>query len=225
MTTSFVRAFRSSDADSEGPIRFIASTEGLARDGLIIDSAAWDLENYRKNPVVLWVHDYRGNTLPIGRAEVSIADGRLICDIDFDADDPFAAQVERKYRRGYLHAVSVGWDTHELDRSGDSPVVRRAELLDISAVPVPGDADALIQRQAAAVRSLADSDELTPTDLVAITEALDILSTVLARATPNLDPAATDPDADPDVDPGTRAASSLLDTLDQIIANHHTEGN
>ena len=54
----------------------------------------------------------------------------------------FARQVERKYRDGFLHAVSVGWDTIELDGR------QRYDLLDLSAVPVPGDPSAIMERAA-----------------------------------------------------------------------------
>ncbi len=146
----FMRAFRADmepvgataiAATADGPMRFVASTEGVKRDGLDLKSGDWRLDNYRRNPVFLWAHDYWG--LPIGRVDVSVDGKRLIADVTFDRDDPFAAQVERKYRAGFLNAVSVGWDTRE---EGN-------DLLDISAVPVPGDPDALKLDQ---VRALTD---------------------------------------------------------------------
>lgn len=147
------------------PIRFTASTPGVKRDGLDLDPLTWWLDNYRKNPVVLWAHDYRGGRLPIGQAVVTVEPGRLIADVVFDQMDPFARTVESKYRRGFLHSVSVGWDTqvkHENEefvsmdwhyefREGDEI---RLDLLDISGVPVPGDPDALIERQVVGLRSL-----------------------------------------------------------------------
>lgn len=156
MPKQYIRAFRADEqpaaAPSEGgAIRFVASTEGIKRDGLEISSAGWQLDNYRKNPVVLWGHDYMTRP-PIGRAEVAIDGDRLVADVTFDRADPFAAEVERKYRAGYLNAVSVGWES--LEDSGQK--VTRQDLLDISAVPVPGDPDALIQRQAAAMRAYLD---------------------------------------------------------------------
>lgn len=153
------------DEEEGRPIRFIASTEGVARDGWVIEAGGWNLENYRKNPVVLWAHDYMGRNLPVGRAvNVEVSEGKLVADIQFDRQDAFAAMIERKYREGFLSAVSVGWDTKAIrppKTNGDAPHIAEAELLDISAVPVPGDPDALMQRQLRALKSLTEAIEMT----------------------------------------------------------------
>lgn len=161
----FLRAFcdrAASKADDAGPIRFVASTEGVKRDGLSLSMAQWDLKNYRANPVVLWSHMYGGfggpPPAPIGRAEVKVEGKRLMADVVFDPGDPFAQQIERKYRQGFLHAVSVGWDPRP--PAGKTfqdarPDEISLDLLDISAVPVPGDPDALIQRQQRALSVMA----------------------------------------------------------------------
>ena len=154
---NYLRAYcvRSSEEDT-GPIRFVASTANVARDGMIIEADGWQLDNYRKNPVLLWAHDYIGQSLPIGRTEVSIEEGNLIANATFDQQDEFARQVESKYRRGFLHAVSVGWNILEFEPGKNENIrgrVTKSELLDVSAVPVPADPDALMERQA---RALAD---------------------------------------------------------------------
>lgn len=149
MATNYLRGLHvraDDDTSTSGPIRFVASTEGVKRDGLEIKADSWELENYRRNPVFLFGHDYMGSRLPIGRAEVNVEGKNLIASVTFDPDDEFARQVERKYRNGFLYAVSVGWDSR-----GDTN-----ELLDISAVPVPGDPDALMERQ---IRGLASIGE------------------------------------------------------------------
>jgi len=161
MTKNFIRAYRADNQEPGGPLRFVAATEAIGRDGLVIDSGGWQLDNYRANPVVLWAHDYTGQRPPIGRADIAVDgdSGNLMADITFDAGDPFAADVERKYRSGFLNAVSVGWNTLELKPASDGRslgTVTKAELLDISAVPVPGDPGALLERQA---RALADLGE------------------------------------------------------------------
>lgn len=146
----YLRAYRQEPEQDSGPLSFVASTPGIKRDGKDLDPGRWMLDNYRKNPIVLWVHDYMGRRLPIGRADAQIVPGRLSVSIAFDQDDPFAVEVERKYREGYLNAISVGWDDVQLE---DGPAY---ELLDISAVPVPGDPDALMERMQEARGNLSD---------------------------------------------------------------------
>lgn len=139
------------------PIRFTASTAGVKRDGLTIEQSGWELDDFRANPAFLWAHDYTGGRPPIGRVEkVWLEDGDLKADVTFDQGDEFAREIERKYRQGYLNAVSVGWDILDMQPSKDPAVrgtVTKANLLDLSAVPIPGDPGALMERQK---RALAD---------------------------------------------------------------------
>lgn len=142
MKMQFMRAVCDRAAAEQGqpgtPIRFVASTEAVARDGKALLMADWRLENYRANPVVLWVHDYMGRNLPIGRTvAVEVMGSQLLADVEFDQADDFARAVESKYRRGFLNAVSVGWQ----DVGEGKRFVH--DLMDISAVPVPADPGAL----------------------------------------------------------------------------------
>lgn len=152
--------------DAGTPIRFVASTQGVARDGLEIPTTAWNLDNFRRNPVVLWAHDYSGTRPPIGRADVFVDGDQLMADVTFDQGDDFARSIEAKYRGGFLHSVSVGWDTQAMepsDTTNSRGRVTRADLLDISAVPVPGDPNALIARQARALAAIAEAVDTEPT--------------------------------------------------------------
>jgi HK97 family phage prohead protease len=155
MDTVFIRALMQPGQAESGPIRFVASTEGVARDGLVIEAAGWRLENFQKNPVFLWVHDYR--SLPIGRVTRAAVEGsNLSIEVEFDQQDEFARKVESKYRRGFLNAVSVGWQILNLTPGGrnEAPRVVEAELLEVSGVPVPSDPDALMERQARGLAAL-----------------------------------------------------------------------
>ena len=155
----YLRAFMQTESAGEPgqAIRFVAATEGVKRDGMALRTDRWLLDNYRRNPVVLWAHDYSGRTLPIGRADVTpdMQTLALMADITFDQADEFARQVEAKYRGGYLHAVSVGWNN--IKQGSET----WHELLDISGVPVPGDPDALMERQRRALHDLLS--EIEPT--------------------------------------------------------------
>ena len=153
--SNFLRGYceraAASDGEMGSAIRFTASTENVGRDGLILEARGWQLDEFKANPTVLWSHDYRGERPPIGRAENVWIDGdRLMADILFDSEhDEFARSVEGKYRRGVLSSVSVGWDTVESDGRRSL----KHNLLDISAVNIPGDPGALMERQ---IRAAAD---------------------------------------------------------------------
>lgn len=149
-------------AEMPRTLTFIASTEAVARDGDIILATAWEdgLDQFRLNPVILWAHTYG---MPIGRSieERIILDGepRLEIDVEFAGENvnPLAPQVYEAYQSGFLHAVSVGFmvksfDTpdderrEELELGPSGIIITQAELLEVSAVPVPADPAALISQ-------------------------------------------------------------------------------
>ena len=146
--TQYIRAYyERADDGSDGPLPFIASTEGVKGDGFDLRADSWDLSRFKRNPLVLWGHDFFGDRLPIGRADARVDGKQLKADITFDPDDDFAQQVARKYRNGFLNAVSVSWDA----------IDGKNHLLEISAVPVPMDPDALMERQRRGLASIGRS--------------------------------------------------------------------
>lgn len=143
-----VRSF--SRAEGSPVVEAVISTDVLGRDGAIIEASGWDLEAYRRNPVVLWAHDDRGR-LPVARAiDVSVQDDRLVAVAEFDEDDPEAMRLYRKIERGFVNAVSVRWNPLEWEHRNidgrDVLVFTRQELLEFSFVSVPADPEALIVR-------------------------------------------------------------------------------
>ncbi|KKL51219.1 hypothetical protein LCGC14_2297670 [marine sediment metagenome] len=140
-------------ADGEFTRRFVATTPGVKRDGLDIDLEGMSTENFMRNPVFLYVHDYFGERLPIGLVKtIRVLKSKMIVTVLFDKDDEFAVEVLRKFDNGFMSAVSIGWETLEFDR--DTMRVLESDLLDVSAVPVPGDPDALMIRQRSMLRAL-----------------------------------------------------------------------
>ena len=144
----FLRAYRAEEPEaSDGPILFTASTEDYVRDGMAVAHDAWDLTNFKRNPLFLWAHDYWGERPPIGKVEARVdKDAKALkALVTFDLSDPFAADIHRKYREGFLNAVSVGFNIIEMDEP--SRKVTKAELLELSGVPVPADPKALAERR------------------------------------------------------------------------------
>ncbi len=152
---------------SERVIRFIASDESLDRDGDIITATGWQLGNYLKNPVVLYGHDY--DKLPVGKAvsvHIDTAARQLIIDVQFPTVEELSSGVPSEHalfvdsvynlaKLGVLNAVSVGFRGLQvepiLDEKGQW-VGRRflsQELMELSIVPVPANANAVaIMREA-----------------------------------------------------------------------------
>jgi HK97 family phage prohead protease len=139
-------------------IGFTISTGAVDRDMDMIDVKGWRLDNFRKNPVVLWSH--RADELPIGKVvDIGRDDRRLHAAVKFlpggyGAASDLADCVYRMSTDGYLSATSVGfkpikWDfTDDEDRGGDGwfPGIDFAEqeLVELSIVCVPSNPEALI---------------------------------------------------------------------------------
>ena len=128
---------------------FTASTSTQDRDGEVIEALGWDLKNFKKNPVVMYAHDYR--TLPVGKApRVWISnDGKLKNTVEFPPEGTyeFADIVERLVDTGYLKTESVGFIPKKWEEGDGEKAPKRTytkqELLEISIVPVPSNPDAL----------------------------------------------------------------------------------
>jgi HK97 family phage prohead protease len=138
-------------SEGERKYTFTISTGAIDRDRDTVSVEGWSLDNYRKNPVVLWAHDYAG--LPVGRAESIIArNGQLIARMQFVPGEvyPFAETVRQLIDGGWVKATSVGfrplkWAINE-ERGGYD--FEEQELLEFSLVPVPSNPEALVQARA-----------------------------------------------------------------------------
>jgi len=129
-------------------IRFIGTDETLDRDREILTISGWQTENYLKNPVFLFAHDYWSP--PIGKAvAVNKRKGALNFDIDFAPSEiyEFADTIYKLYKGEYMSAVSVGFIPERKSRVYDEPnntvTTTKKELLELSAVPVPANPNAL----------------------------------------------------------------------------------
>lgn len=143
-------------------LEFNGSTETVDRYGDIIKADGWNLKNYKRNPVFLWAHRYE--MPPIGKAvKVWIEEDKLKFKIEFPDDSvkypsnmPSAETVYQLYKGGFLKATSVGfdpkeWENIEEKKDKDDEVGNvtgrmylKQELLELSAVPVPANPDALM---------------------------------------------------------------------------------
>jgi HK97 family phage prohead protease len=133
-------------------VTFVVSTAAVDRDNDTIAVEGWVLDDYRRNPVVLWAHD--DQSLPIAKAtDVGPVGNRLIATFEFVPADmpvigPHAEAVLRMLRSGFLAATSVGFKpidaefSDDPDRRGGMDFSRQS-LFEISVVPVPSNPEAL----------------------------------------------------------------------------------
>jgi len=155
--------FEIKEVDEEGrTFLAVASTEDEDRDGDRIMADGWNLENFRKNPVIPWVHRY--SDPPVAQAvDVFVEGKKLMFRPKFASADeyPFADTIFKLYKGGFLRSFSVGFDPkrHEVVDRGKG---RRGydfleqELWEISAVTVPSNPNALV---AAAKKGVINEDE------------------------------------------------------------------
>jgi Escherichia/Staphylococcus phage prohead protease len=158
--------------EEDRTLRFIGTDESEDRDGDIITADGWAFENYLKNPVFLWAHNYY--SVPIGKC-VAISKSPLSTGISFDIkfasieelnsnpdipseESQLADTVYMAYKNGYLNAVSVGFIGLESAEREDQKEVPswmrgrlfiRQEMLELSAVAIPSNPNALIQARSA----------------------------------------------------------------------------
>lgn len=151
--------------ESDRVLRFVGSDETPDRDNDIIEVAGWKLEEYIKNPVFLWAHQY--DQPPVGKAvnvTIDASTKKLLFDIKFPTAEeyPFADTIYRLYKGGYLQATSVGFQgikhkTRDEEEVLNLPEWRRGrryleqKLLELSGVPVPSNPNALMMAKSAGI--------------------------------------------------------------------------
>ena len=121
-----------------------------------IAADGWDIRAFKKNPVVLWAHNY--STPPIGRATQTGLDEtgkKLRSTAEFMPAEvnPFAETIYQMYLGKWMRAFSVGfvpkeWEWNEKEEGLD---FTKQELLEYSAVPVPANSDALAGARSAGI--------------------------------------------------------------------------
>lgn len=143
----------------EGNLVMVGSDESVDRYNSIIRVSGWVLDNFLKNPVFLWCHN--AWDLPVGRAVDVKKDTRrkqLLFELAFPSKETydFGHIVGRMYAENFLNASSVGFEPIKITRI-DEPkeakeegfetdhgvVYEKQELYELSAVPVPGNPNAL----------------------------------------------------------------------------------
>ena len=132
---------------------FIINTSGLNSYGTRVLTPGIDLTQYKRNPVLLYMHTrgFDGKSTPIGRVEnIRVEGDELRGTPVFDMKDPFAAEIARKWEEDFIRMCSAGLEPVELSTAtehllpGQSrATVVRSKLVEASIADIGSNDDAL----------------------------------------------------------------------------------
>ncbi len=131
--------------------QIVISTNSPDRGGDRVNPKGGHFENYMKNPVVMWLHDYRGQTpsagIPIAKCPgLNVTENAIIAQEPiFLQGDVFAERVKNAWDKDFLKTASIGFaplsDPVKNDLGGYD--YNDWELLEWSIVPIPMNAEAM----------------------------------------------------------------------------------
>ena len=129
---------------SDGSFIAVASTNSVDRHGEVVDNNGWDLKSFKKNPVILWGHDHNEPAIGVSKKTWVEGTGKkaklMIQPILHDLTEK-ARAVKALVEGGWIKTLSVGFRPLE---SPDGVTFTKNELLEVSIVNVPANADAMM---------------------------------------------------------------------------------
>lgn len=147
----------------------VISTSRLNSYGSRVLTEGIDIEQYKKNPVLLYMHNrcFDGKTMPIGQViNLRVEGDSLIGTLVFDENDQFAMSVYDKWEHGFLRMVSAGLEVVETSKAPEHllPGQRRetislSKLEEVSIVDIGANDDALQLTRGGQVLELAAGGE------------------------------------------------------------------
>lgn len=211
--TKALKDVQISEATAEnGEFEVIATTQDVDRHGEVIRIDGWEMENYMKNPIILFGHDYWNMDCIVGRAtEIRFEGGKMIVKGVFASGEanPKAQQLRKLYEEGIVKTVSVGFIPRQRDEQ-DRDVITKAELLEISFVPVPANPEALSVMKGLGIDPKEFSEEDVAGSIRELKELVVTLSGEVAGIKKILVDGKTYSDAE-------KEAKEALQTIDRVV--------
>lgn len=157
------------NADGSFDCRMTSPT--VDRVGDVIEPEGGDFAAFTRNPQLAYGHDaYGGKALPIGAVNY-LRIGKDFGDANFRfADEPeitkfdeFPLKVKAYTKCGYLRSVSIGFRVLESERNKTGGfTIKRWEMLELSIVMIPANADAMIAAKEAGTRMVGLNEMAAP---------------------------------------------------------------
>ena len=132
--------------------------------GTRVLTAGMDIEQYSKNPVLLYMHE-RGTVIGLVQ-NIEKKDGEIVGELVFDEATDLSKQCKAQYEFGTLRMVSVGIDILELSEEPSvlmqgqtRPTVSKSKLFEVSLVDIGANDNAITLRRDGHILNLSADGE------------------------------------------------------------------
>ena len=127
------------------------SNESVNSYGFRVLTAGIDLGQYRRNPVLLYMHE-RGNVIGFVR-DLQVENGEVTGELVFDEASDLSCRCKKQYEVGSLRMVSIGLDPKETSDAPElllagqtRPTVTKSKLVEVSLVDIGANDDAIVMK-------------------------------------------------------------------------------
>ncbi len=117
--------------------------------GTRVLTSGMDVEQYKRNPVLLYMHE-RGNVIGYVK-DLKVDDGEVTGELMFDEASDLSVRCKKQWEFGSLKMVSVGLDMLETSEDASllvqgqtSPTITKSKLFEVSLVDVGANDDAIV---------------------------------------------------------------------------------
>lgn len=124
------------------------TNESVNSYGFRVLTSGIDLEQYRRNPVLLYMHE-RGNVIGYVK-DLQVENGEVTGELVFDEASELSIRCKKQFEVGSLRMVSVGLDPKEASGAPElllegqtRPTVTKSKLVEVSLVDIGANDDAI----------------------------------------------------------------------------------
>lgn len=128
------------------------SNDSLNSYGTRVLTAGMNVEQYCRNPVLLYMHE-RGNVIGYVK-DVKVENDEVTGELVFDEATELSKRCKKQFEFGSLKMVSAGLDIIEMSEDGahlvagqTSPTVTKSKLFEVSVVDIGANDDALVLKK------------------------------------------------------------------------------
>lgn len=143
------RNFASKSDDMSKTKRVRISNESLNSYGTRVLTAGMNVEQYNRNPVLLYMHE-RGQVIGLVK-DLKVEGEEVTGELVFDEATELSRRCRKQWEFGSLKMVSAGIDIIELSESPEhlvqgqsSPTITKSKLLEVSLVDIGANDDAIV---------------------------------------------------------------------------------